>query len=355
MRGGRNMKRQRGKNLQIALLTLVFFGTFLFTLQKEVEALSIESITEITDPASGINYGGAKFSPDGTKIAAVSDRGLEVMDLDGSNKKVIVKDKYVFSYSWSPDGRKIAFNTVSGEKGEIINIWVVNVDGTGLKQLTFGGNDNDPAWSSDGSKMAFRRGEGFNWFQRKHRRSIWIVNIDGTNLNRITPYGDDFSQPAFSPDGTKIACTRRPEYSVWVVNIDGSNLKKVVEKASSPKWSLDGNKLWCRTKIVDADGTNPISLIFEGGFPILSPDWNWVCYAVSKMGEGAEDSICIDSQLYIINQDGTEKIRVTDEYGMIYIPSDWSLDGNFILANKARGPLMEEELPSSVIIIKLKK
>ena len=347
-------------NLNQSLLIFVIIVIFLFVSQALVEALSVESITEITDSA---NYGGAKFSPDGTKIAAVSDRGLEVMELDGSNKEVIVKDKYIFYYSWSPDGKKIAFVTVSGKKGKIRNIWVVNVDGTGLKQLTSGGNDENPTWSPDGTKIVFDRGEGVEWSEPpKVYNSIWIINADGTELKRLTPFKEEFSHPLFSPDGTKIACIRgwfAREFMVCILDKDGNLLKELVKGMPPTRWSSDGEKIWTSTQIIDViEATSaPFPSGEEYGFPVLSPDWNWVCYEVSKMGEGAGDSICIDSQLYIINRDGTGKIQVTDEYGMIYTPSDWSPDGSSILASKARGPLMEEfgELPSSVIIIKLKK
>ena len=348
-------------SLNVTLLGFVIFIMFLFISQAQVEALSVESITEITDPAIGIGYGGAKFSPDGTKIAAVSDRGLEVMDLDGSNKQVIVKDKYVFSYSWSPDGTKIAFTNVSGKKGDIRNIWVVNVDGTSLEQVTFGKNDIDPTWSPDGIKVAFCRGEGFNWFQRKHRRSIWTVDVDGTNLDRITPYGDDFSQPAFSPDGTKIACVSNlysRDSGIWIMSNKGDNPVEVIKilGVASPKWSTDGKKLWIETKIVNIDGTNPVPLVIDHKYsaPILSPDWKLVCDAIPKGGEkGASQEIVLDSQLYIFDRELNSKFQITDEPGIIYFPTDWSSDGLSVLATKSPGP-EREQLPKSLVLIKLK-
>jgi TolB protein len=103
---------------------------------------------------------GGRFSPDGSKIVysafAGPDWELFVMDADGSNKRNLTNDDKVFngSTAWSPDGSKIIFSASDGPGVggalNIVNIYIINLDGTGLQKLTNGsvkGDINDaPDW-----------------------------------------------------------------------------------------------------------------------------------------------------------------------------------------------------------------
>jgi TolB protein len=117
------------------------------------------SVVRLTD--NEVYDTGGRFSPDGSKIVysafAGPDWELFVMDVDGSNKRNLTNDDKVFNSSpaWSPDGNKIIFSASDGPGGgfgslNIINIYTINVDGTGLKKLTTGsvkGDKNDaPDW-----------------------------------------------------------------------------------------------------------------------------------------------------------------------------------------------------------------
>jgi hypothetical protein len=69
---------------------------------------------------------------------------------------------------WSPDGQKIVLTNHSGV-GENREIFIVNVDGTGLRRLTLGG---DPTWSPDGRQIAFTRFEP--------GQHLYVINADGS-------------------------------------------------------------------------------------------------------------------------------------------------------------------------------
>ena len=236
------------------------------------------------------------WSPDGTKIAFISNRdyllSLYVMNADGSNAQLVTNKPLEPSRpAWSPDGRKIAFSAgLSGTFGTTkpaVDIYVINVDGSGLTKLTDGGVNGGAAWSPDGKQIAFASNRG-----AENTSRIWLMNADGSN-QRILPNsgntdGTGFmgGEPAWSPDGTKIlftsyrACGSLAALAVYVTNADGSNSRlltndpNVCGSYGSPRWSPDGTRILAsfslktggvtepaqQIVIMNADGTNQISV-----------------------------------------------------------------------------------------------
>lgn len=120
-------------------------------------------------------------SPDGKKVAFMlgSPTGFEIytMNLDGSDKKAITSHSLDESPAWSPDSKKIAFDSLRSGW----NIWVVNADGTGLKQVTklSGRISMSPVFSPDGKSIAFTTiAQGTAW-------EIWVVGVDGSNPHKV--------------------------------------------------------------------------------------------------------------------------------------------------------------------------
>lgn len=166
----------------------------------------------------------ATVSPKGDKIVFTSDRSgdleLYVMDIDGSNVVQITNELgYDGGAFFSPDGSKLVFRSSRPKTDDEINeyksllsqglvqptnmeIYVCNIDGTELRQVTNLGKANwAPFFSPSGEKIIFSsnhagaRGFEFNLF---------MINLDGTGLERITydPVFDAF--PMFSYDGKKL-------------------------------------------------------------------------------------------------------------------------------------------------------
>ena len=101
--------------------------------------------------------------------------------------------------SWSPDGNSIVYSDLINDTAVIP---VMDSDGNYKRSIQHNGlvtNEGDPSWSPDGSKITFHKTNG-----------IHIMNSDGTDLNN---FGDEYSYPNTSPDGTKILCWARGEVS----------------------------------------------------------------------------------------------------------------------------------------------
>jgi dipeptidyl aminopeptidase/acylaminoacyl peptidase len=200
-------------------------------------------------PAADTN---AAWSPDGTRIAFVSERDgnpeVYVMDADGTDPLRLTSNASLDAFPvWSPDGLRLAF--VSSRDGDD-EVYTIEPDGTALTQLTVNSaEDSFPTWSPDGSRIAFDS-------DRDGRRQIYVMHTDGSVQENVSASDSDDTDPAWSPDGTRIAfnrmppgdqsASRPPTSDVYVMNADGSDQQAITDNSmddSDPAWSPDGSKM----------------------------------------------------------------------------------------------------------------
>ena len=131
--------------------------------------------------------------------------------------------------AWSPDGSRIAFGTdrdfeTSGFTEDAFEIYIVRTDGTDARNITNENvaEDNFPAWSPNGSRIAFHTNRTTNY-------DIFLMNPDGSALVNLTQHPAGDFLPAWSPNGSRIAfeSNRDGNPEVYVMNADGSGVARL--------------------------------------------------------------------------------------------------------------------------------
>jgi Tol biopolymer transport system component len=217
-------------------------------------------------------------SPDGTKIAyrgyfgpEEGDYDLYVMNADGSGITRITHDALATSPAWSPDGSLIAFGAagLDAVPGQFVGrtlIELINPDGSLLHPLTVppeGAEDSSPTWSPDGTRLAFVRLTPQDGFQ------IYTIGADGTGASQLTVTPGHKSHPAWSPDGRTIVFSESPHEGgasqIYSVDAAGGTPTQLTEGASSctnPLWIEGGARIayacqeGAELRTMDPDGSD---------------------------------------------------------------------------------------------------
>jgi len=110
------------------------------------------------------------------------------MNSDGSGVRQL-SNRWTRAIAWSPDGRKIAFESAFEREYNpygSMDIWVIDVETGKETNLTKSANvwDSEPSWSPDSRQLVFESMKG-------QQRQIWIVNVDGTGMKQLTTVGNN--------------------------------------------------------------------------------------------------------------------------------------------------------------------
>jgi TolB protein len=157
---------------------------------------------------------------------------------------------HFYNPSWSPDGKRIAFEA---QETDTFAIYAIDADGSNLVKLTSGTlDDEQPRWSPDGKHIAFIS-------SRDGHLQIYLMNADGSDQHRVSVSDRIDYQPAFSPDGKRIAFVSRGDqpsmiHEIQVMNVDGSARKRLTDdskdNSTSPRWRNGKQILFVRHPII---------------------------------------------------------------------------------------------------------
>lgn len=262
---------------------------------------------------------------------------------DGSNVRQLTQPSRGEQDSfpeWSPDGSKILFaGVVANGPSEV---WVMNADGSGLKQLTHCTGVCAGAqwgrWSPDGSQILYSvvenpiRPDG-----NATRECLWIMQADGSHARQLTYHplttGIGDNSPAWSPDGKHILFARNrlangsyDQQALFLINRDGSGLKQLTSwelEAGNEHWSPDGTLILFQSFGSFPDGSTPqlytmwpdgthllqLTTNDRNSWPAWSPDGAQIIF-VHRSTTGATEAD-LNAHLYVMNADGSGLLQIT--------------------------------------------
>ena len=281
----------------------------------------------LAGPGIKVGSAGAAFPGINGKIACASNRpgqfDLFTFDPNGPEQNVTNISNTPNSTEGRPryrsDGRKIVFES-NRDGGS--DLYIADADGSNVQRLTFTGDATSGAWHPDGSQIVYQRSIPGLSFE------VYKVNIDGTGVTPLASTPQEDSLPFWSPDGTVIAFSSRrtdPTADVHLMSSFGTNVVDITNNPgedSWPNWSPDGTKIAFHSRRDDptgeeiyrmnADGSNVVRLTFQVGpldiFPFWSPDgtrigWNSAGFGAANFGE-----------IFHMNAaNGSDVVRVTND------------------------------------------
>jgi len=252
------------------------------------------------------------------------------MSVNGDDKNVMTKEKNNWCPAISPDGTKIAFYS---DRSGFINLWLMNIDGTGQKPLT---NDKENitvpdlynrgqiAWSKNSDTVIFLK-----------KGDIWVVDKTGETPSALTGT-HDINMFRLSPEGEKILFSRektRLHNGFWSMYTDGTNMNQIVTSdiiSPSFDWGDDSNIAYfnnrgiCTITHIGLDN----KFIKETYYPNNDITWsrsskdikqNYIAY-ISDVSKGPN--------IWITKIDGSAEKQVTFNGG--FSPF-WFPDGKYLL------------------------
>ena len=218
-----------------------------------------------------------QWAPDGSAVLFTAGPRIHAVAADGSRLWQVVEPAPVGGhqvgsiapFTLSPDGEQIVYATceypsphaqalVGGdglaEEDYRYELAHTHVDGTQHQRLTVNEwFDNHPAWSPDGTRIAFlshdyEEGSGYVFLSAIAPR-LYTMAPDGSELHRLTPSLNTIAHhpPAWAPDGQQIAIVaiepEQRQQGIYIVGADGTGLRRLTSTVSGPSWAPDGKRL----------------------------------------------------------------------------------------------------------------
>ena len=247
------------------------------------------------------------FTPDGQIrfVRFVDKHNLVpyIMNADGSGLREEISPPGLSSGNWSPDGTKLFFR-----KGSEMDVYLANADGSDERKMAF--RPGNSAWSPDSKRLVFQMTARDSSVPNNSDIFIYTIETDTIEPIVVSPFFD--SDPNFSPDGRSI---------VYASDIDGNFEIYTKVLATGEVRRLTNNPA-------------------HESFPSYSPDGTQILFNSDREKE--------NNDVYLMNADGNGVRKITDSPGWDAAPlNSWSRDGTQLLI------LSDREGPESVYIINI--
>jgi TolB protein len=224
------------------------------------------------------------WSPDGSQLAVTvfpSDGPRQLWLVRGDGPRLLAEADNVGPPSWSPDGRSIAYVGADAQGSAIHIVTVVSGEDRIVGDVIPPGAHTyfTALFSPDGTQLLFDKGTDSGY-------AIYVMDVNGSNVRQISAGTSDYN-PSWSPDGRSIVFTRQEasmESDIFVMHADGSDVRRLTngdatETNLSPTWSPDGRLIaYVSGKsggpgglvIIHTDGSSPQTLVSDG---VLGISW----------------------------------------------------------------------------------
>jgi Tol biopolymer transport system component len=259
---------------------------------------------------------------------------IYTMEADGTNEiRLTTGASYDDQPAWSPDGSTIAFMTDRDGNFEIYTM--PGTGGTATRLTNNPAGDGFPSYSPDGSKIVFVRGD----LRDPSTFEIWVMNANGSNQVRLTNDSNIDGVPTWAPAGNEIVFMSGGSsvfdpnsFEIYLMDADGSNRTRLTNNNivdGQPMFSPDGMRILFASGdamspqgieiyVMNANGSNRVQLTnntVTDGFPVWSPDGSSIVFARGSISD--EKGV----ELYRMNSDGSGQTRLTTNASLDWFPS----------------------------------
>jgi Ca2+-binding RTX toxin-like protein len=196
------------------------------------------------------------------------------------------------------------------DAGASAHLSVMRPDGTGRTDLDpgYAGFDDNPAWSPDGSRIAFDRGTA-----KGTGHEIWLIDASGANLTKLTTESKDAVDPSWSPDGAHLVYQAGSK--LVTIGADATGRTELVLGAA-PDWAPDGSRIAFQRSVngltdiflVDPDGTGLHNITRTIDSEERTPGWSADAKTIVFERTGA------DTDIWAMRRDGTYQITLTRDF-----------------------------------------